>query len=110
LKELAKTYRIFLLSNTNVQHEKIYSKMLKDVSGFEMKDLFEKYYYSHEVGLAKPDPAIFQLVLNENNLKPAETLYIDDFQQHIDAARKLGMQGFLFQQNKDLKEILPIIH
>lgn len=110
LKELAKAYRIFLLSNTNVQHEKIYSKMLKDVSGLEMKDLFEKHYYSHEVGLAKPDPAIFQLVLNENNLKPEETLYIDDFQQHIDAAQKLGMQGFLFPPNGDLKEILPIIH
>ncbi|MCD6598831.1 MAG: HAD family phosphatase [Bacteroidales bacterium] len=110
LKELAKTHRIFLLSNTNVQHEKIYSRMLKEVSGLEMKDLFEKYYYSHEVGLAKPDPAIFQLVLNENDLKPEETLYIDDSQQHIDTVQKLGMQGFLFPQNGDLKKIFPVIH
>lgn len=102
-------YRTFLLSNTNIMHEKIYSDMLFSLMGIKMTDLFEEIYYSHEVGLGKPDPAIFSKVLIDNGLKPEETLYIDDTEQHIESAKKSGIQCFLFPQNGDLKEIFTRI-
>ena len=90
-------------------HEKIYSDMLFSLMGIKMTDLFEEIYYSHEVGLGKPDPAIFSKVLIDNGLKPEETLYIDDTEQHIESAKKSGIQCFLFPQNGDLKEIFTRI-
>ena len=69
---------------------------LKTEFGFEGNDhLFEKTYYSHLTGKRKPEPAIFEQVLKENNLKPQETLFIDDSPQHLEAAKKLGIQTFL---------------
>lgn len=109
LLDLKSKYRTFLLSNTNIMHEKIYSDMLDSLMGIKMTDLFEKVYYSHEVGLGKPDPEIFSLVINENGLNPEETLYIDDTEKHIKSAENLGIQGFLFPQNSDLKGIMPRI-
>ncbi|GBL35160.1 D-ribitol-5-phosphate phosphatase [Filimonas sp.] len=53
---------------------------------------FDRIYLSHRVGLRKPNPAIFELVLRENQLKADETLFIDDSPQHIEAAKKLGIQ------------------
>ena len=110
LLDLKTKYRTFLLSNTNILHEKIYSDMLLALMGIKMTDLFEKVYYSHEVHLGKPDPAIFNKVLIDNDLNPEETLYVDDTEKHIKSAENLGIQGFLFPQNGDLKEILPKIH
>ena len=110
LLDLKSKYRTFLLSNTNILHENIYSDMLFSLMGIKMTDLFEKVYYSHEVNLGKPDPAIFNKVLTDNNLNPKETLYVDDTEKHIKSAETLRIRGLLFPQNGDLKEILPKIH
>jgi putative hydrolase of the HAD superfamily len=53
---------------------------------------FDRIYLSHRVGLRKPDPKIFELVLRENKLNPSETLFIDDSPQHIESANLLGIQ------------------
>ena len=47
------------------------------------------------MGKRKPDADIFEQVLSENNLDPAETLFIDDSPQHLETAQKLGMQTYL---------------
>ena len=57
--------------------------------------LFEKTYYSHLMGKRKPEADIFEQVLLENKLNPAETLFIDDSPQHLETAKKLGMQTYL---------------
>ena len=89
-------YRTFLLSNINEIHYDFIHKYLKSEFGFENNEhLFEKTYYSHLVGKRKPEISIFQQVLNENNLNPAETLFIDDSPQHIAGAQKLGIQTYL---------------
>ncbi|HAL83421.1 MAG TPA: HAD family phosphatase, partial [Mucilaginibacter sp.] len=86
----------FLLSNINQIHYDFIMDYLKIEFGFDGNShLFEKTYYSHLVGKRKPDAAIFEQVLNENNLNPAETLFIDDSPQHIATAQKLGIQTYL---------------
>ena len=117
LKHLKNNYRIFLLSNTNAIHVQRYGKNLKDKFGLEggLSNLFEEVYYSHEVGLKKPDHKIFCYILEENKLKPEETLFIDDSMQNIITANSLGLETIhltegislikLFKGDKLLKEL-----
>jgi len=89
-------YRTFLLSNINAIHYDYVHSYLKNEFGLDNNDgFFEKVYYSHLMGKRKPDAAIFEQVLHENNLVPAETLFIDDSPQHLETAKQLGMQTFL---------------
>jgi len=96
LLDLKSKYRTFLLSNINAIHYDYIMKYLKTDFGFDGNDhLFEKVYYSHLTGKRKPDIAIFEQVLQENNLNPAETLFIDDSPQHLVGAQKVGLQTYL---------------
>jgi FMN phosphatase YigB (HAD superfamily) len=96
LLKLKQKYRTFLLSNINEIHFSYIMKYLKDEFDFNNNDhLFEKVYYSHYTGMRKPEPAIFEKVLQENNLKLEETLFIDDSPQHLATAEKLGIHTFL---------------
>ena len=94
VRRLGRKYRMFLLSNTNSIHEREYNLRLKHDHGIEnLSFIFEKVYYSHALHLSKPDPEIFKYVLNDSQLKPGETLYIDDIRVHIESAAKLGIRG-----------------
>jgi FMN phosphatase YigB (HAD superfamily) len=96
LLSLRPKYRTFLLSNINTIHYDHIMKYLKEDFGFESNDhLFEKTYYSHLVGKRKPGAAIFEQIMDENNLIPAETLFIDDNPHNTAAAEKLGIQTYL---------------
>jgi glucose-1-phosphatase len=96
LLKLKSRYRTFLLSNINAIHYDYIHKYLKSDFGFENNEhLFEKTYYSHLIGKRKPDVAIFKQVLDENYLVAAETLFIDDSPQHIEGAKKLGINTYL---------------
>lgn len=96
LLSLKPRYRTFLLSNINAIHYDYIMNYLKTDFDFNGNDhLFEKTYYSHLIGKRKPDVAIFEQVLDENNLNPTETLFIDDSPQHIAGAQQLGIQTYL---------------
>src|ERR1700761_5485728 len=98
LAQLNKKYRTFLLSNINPIHYGYIMNYLKDEFGFESNDhLFEKTYYSHLIGIRKPDRAVFEKVLKENNLKPEETLFIDDIAANLEPAKALGINTFLMK-------------
>jgi len=98
LQQLQLHYDLFLLSNTNVVHEKFFNELLmQTVQIPTLNVFFDKVYLSHRVGLRKPDLRIFQLILEGHNLNPKETLFIDDSIQHIEAAEKLGLQTFFLK-------------
>jgi FMN phosphatase YigB (HAD superfamily) len=108
LKKLRTRYRIFLLSNTNKIHYDDYTAVIQRENGIEgLEPLFEKTYLSHEMGLRKPDPEIFQVVLNENNLVPKETLFIDDSPQHIASAKTLGIVAYHLE-NEDIGDLFDV--
>lgn len=107
LQRLKKKYRLFLLSNTNEIHEEAFHKMLeKEYNVPVLEDSFEKIYLSHRIHLRKPDPAIFNLVLSENKLKAEETLFIDDSPQHVEAAKKTGIQTIWLQNGDWVGDVL----
>ena len=68
--------------------------------------LFEKDYYSHLMGMRKPDPEIFRAVLDAHGLNPAQTLFIDDSPQHIATARQLGLAAELLTAPDTLPALL----
>lgn len=105
LEELKKNYRIFLLSNTNEIHRKLFHKMFSDDNGYSFYDLFKKNYYSHEMGMRKPDPEIYKIVLQKNNLIPEETLFIDDMEDNTKAAQLLGMQVLLLEPGTIMEKL-----
>ncbi|MGZ3835145.1 MAG: HAD-IA family hydrolase, partial [Mucilaginibacter sp.] len=75
--------------------------------GFESNDhLFEKTYYSHLVGIRKPDSAFFEKVLTENGLNPAETLFIDDIAANLEPAKALGIQTFLMMAPDTIQDFI----
>ncbi len=107
LISLRSNFRIFLLSNTNAIHFPVYNKQLQDNYRINnLSDLFDKAYYSYRMGLRKPDREIYEQVLNENLLKPEETIFIDDAVKNINAANELGIHTVLFEPAKSLSEIL----
>ena len=106
LLKLKPKYRTFLLSNINAIHFDFIMSYLKTQFGFEGNDhLFEKAYYSHLMRKRKPDAEIFEQVLNENKLNPAETLFIDDSPQHIATAQKLGIKTFLMTSPDNIQAL-----
>jgi putative hydrolase of the HAD superfamily len=105
LKRLKSEYRTFLLSNTNSIHHQEYRARLFRDQGVFLEDLFDKVYYSHAVNLRKPHAAIFQLVLNDNNLKAEETLFIDDTASNFPEAESLGIQVYHLKPGTDITEI-----
>jgi len=92
LKNLRTRYRLFLLSNTSSIHITQVNKILEAATGVKkLDDLFDKVYLSYEMGLMKPDPAIYQQVLEEQGLVAEETLFLDDNADNIKAAATLGI-------------------
>ena len=88
-------YKLFLLSNTNQMHIDYYTEYLKQQTGKSLlSDLFDRTYYSHEIGYRKPNCEAFEFVLKAEGLKPAETLFIDDLEHNVIGARKTGMQAY----------------
>ena len=106
LRRLKKSYRLFLLSNTNAIHEKAFTEiMLRDFGQNVLLENFEKVYFSHHIHMRKPDLEIFELVMNQNNLQPEESLFVDDSAQHIEGAKNAGLQTLFAEKGKMIADL-----
>jgi len=97
--ELAKKYRVFMLSNTNPIHIKKLQEF--EEAGFPLKECFEKLYLSYEIGHSKPGKEIFEYVIKDAGIKPEETLFLDDGPANCKTAAELGMRTFQPQPFED---------
>lgn len=68
----------------------------------------ENYVVSSSVHLAKPEPAIYQLLLSKYNLNACECIFIDDRKDNVDAAISLGMSGIVYPGSA--KQLVPILN
>jgi len=59
--------------------------------------------WSYQLGIAKPDPAIYRYALEKLGTQPAETLFVDDKAENVDAAVALGMEGIVFSDVEKLR-------
>ncbi|MCF2520518.1 HAD family phosphatase [Dyadobacter sp. CY351] len=107
LQNLSKSYRLFLLSNTSSIHITQVNKILEASTGVKkLDDLFETVFLSYEMGLMKPDPQIYQKVLEQAGLKAEETLFLDDNRDNIEAASLLGIDTIHVQKPVTILEYL----
>jgi len=94
LQSLKNQKRIFLLSNTNRIHVEAFERDIEARHGADVfRSCFEHAYYSCDVGMRKPEERIFKMVVENHGLRPDETLFIDDSPQHIEGARKSGLNA-----------------
>lgn len=94
LTKLQKQYRIFALSNTNDIHAEKFDAIVEKSTGNPgmLTDYFEKVYYSHQMKMRKPQVEIYQAVLDDKDIDPGQTLFIDDNFDNINGAESLGIQ------------------
>ncbi|MAB95066.1 MAG: haloacid dehalogenase [Flavobacteriales bacterium] len=109
IQKVKPKFKIFLLSNTNSIHINEFKRKIGDLEYYKFYNLFEKIYYSHEIGHRKPNIEAFQIILNENNLIANEVLFIDDSYQHIKAAKTLSINTHHLKDDEDLTAILADI-
>ena len=106
IEHIRPKYKLFLLSNTNSIHHKAFSNVYQSFSGGKhFDDYFDKAYYSHQLGMRKPDKDIYELVIKENALVPSQTLFIDDSVQNIETAKQLGLQTILLQPGANIQDL-----
>jgi FMN phosphatase YigB (HAD superfamily) len=93
LNSLKGRYRLFLFSNTNALHYEEVDRIHRRQFNHALNDHFEKAYYSHLIGLRKPELAAFQHVLDDAGIAAHETLFIDDLLKNIEGAKAAGLHG-----------------
>ncbi|HYV93105.1 MAG TPA: HAD family phosphatase [Chitinophagales bacterium] len=100
-------HKIYLLSNTNFIHLKAITKyLLRNHGRVNLDYLFDRVYYSCSMGMRKPEPETYRKVIEDNSLKPHETLYIDDSPQHIEGGRSVGLKVALYDPKDSLEEFV----
>jgi epoxide hydrolase-like predicted phosphatase len=86
-------YRTGILSNSFVGAR----EREQALYGFEQ--LVDEIVYSHEVGLRKPDPRIYELMCVRLGCRPAETIFLDNVEANVNAAAGAGLRAILFLDN-----------
>lgn len=109
LYELKPHYLLAVLSNT---FDPEMDLLIAETHG--LKDMFDVVISSAKVGLAKPEPEIYQLTLERLNVAAGEALFIDDMPRNTNAAEELGIASIVFTSPTQLRHeleqrgILPV--
>lgn len=95
-----------MLSNTNPIHINVSLKKELAKRGLTVEDLFDKAYYSFEVGHIKPSKEIFEYLLKDANVKAEDCLFLDDGSKNIEVANELGFKTYLVTPGQNLDFLL----
>lgn len=87
----ARGYKLYVLSNMSKEY-------IDYLRTFPVFDNFDEQIVSCEVGIGKPDRRIYEHLLAHCNLDPAETIFIDDRKDNVDAAEEVGITPFHFDR------------
>nr|MBP7216274.1 HAD-IA family hydrolase [Candidatus Omnitrophota bacterium] len=89
-------YTLAMLSNVNVLHLSYLKQR------YALFDAFHHIFASCEMGMRKPDPRIYEAVLERLAVSPGEVFYTDDRPELIKCAQALGIKGFVFTDIQQL--------
>jgi glucose-1-phosphatase len=101
LQKLKHKYRLFLLTNTDEIHISMFEHMVGESFFRDFYNCFEKVFYSYEMGMRKPDPAIFSSIISKYDLSPKRTLFVDDKIENTNAASQLGLHVWNLQVGQE---------
>ena len=102
LRSLRGTHQTGLISNA-------WSDLRDYITREKMIDAFDHIIISAEVGVAKPDPKIFQIALQQAGVSPNEAVFVDDFYVNIEGCEKVGMKGIHFKDAPSALEQLKLL-
>lgn len=106
LKLREEGYRVVMLSNTNEFMQSWAESPAFDGEGHSIRHYFDAIYRSYELKMMKPDDRIFRHVLTQEQIFPAETLFVDDGPRNVAAASQIGFRTFCPKNGEDwTKEI-----
>jgi putative hydrolase of the HAD superfamily len=97
LNKLKSNHIMILLSNTDVEHFGFIKKKFPEIF------LFDEYVLSYEIGCLKPDPNIYMMALKKAGVRADECVFLDDLEQNIEGAQRLGMNTILYGPQTDLE-------
>ena len=91
-KAKEKGYKLYVLSNASKKFYKYFPRLVE-------LDYFDGSVVSCDVHMIKPQPEIYQYLLEKYGLNPKECLFIDDREENVAGAKAVGMQGYLFRND-----------
>jgi len=97
---LKKNYKIVMLSNTDVMRFDFIKKKFPEIM------IFDEYVLSYQVGFIKPHPQIYKEALKQAGVEAKECVFIDDREENIEEAARLGISGILMEPQTDLEAVL----
>lgn len=99
VEELSKKYNLFLLSNASENQPKYWNKT-------EFAKYFKDTLISCDVHVIKPNKEIYELAIKKFNIKPNESIFIDDNKDNVQGAINSGINAIQFIDANKLKEEL----
>ena len=106
IEQVKKHYLTLLLSNSNEIHYDLFVRDLQLRFGYrEFDELFHKAYFSFDLHLSKPNPEVYEFVINQHDLDPGKTLFIDDREDNIEVAQQLGFKTYLLQKPERVRDL-----
>ncbi len=109
LEKLRKSYRLYLLSNTNPIIMSWADSSRFSEKGKPLSEYFDKIYLSYQLGVTKPHSNIFEFLIADSGIIPSETLFIDDGLANVEMGKKQGMQVFQPQNGEDFRYIFNTV-
>jgi len=100
ISQLKQQYHLSLLSNTNSAH---YEK-LRDRYDFYAP--FDQLFLSHEMGIMKPAPEIFQQVLTALEIAPQAAAFFDDGAKNVETAQSVGIHAYQVHSPSELLAVV----
>ena len=103
-------YKLILLSNTNPFMMSWGLSGEFDGNGNSLESYFDSLYLSYKLGVMKPNKKIFQYIIDNEKIQPGESLFIDDGERNINAARLLGFKTLCPINGEDwTKELIEFL-
>lgn len=102
IRSLRGKYKTGLISNN-------WGDLRESLVREKFDDAFEYIIISAEVGVAKPDPKIFQIALKQAGVRPKEAVFVDDFYVNIEGCEKVGMKGIYFKDAPSTMQQLKLL-
>jgi putative hydrolase of the HAD superfamily len=111
VRNLNQDFGTAVLSNTNEIHILKFNEMLNAQTSINgLSEMFDRVFLSHEMGLAKPDEAIYKAVINEIQVEPNRVLFFDDLLANLEGAKRVGLQTFHITHPKALIQFFADVH
>lgn len=106
IQTLRGKYHLAVLSNTNPFIQSFALTGEFTPTGKSLADYFDSLFFSYRMHCSKPNEEIYRKMLESGNMKAEETLFVDDSEKNIDAAKRVGIKGLKVNNGEDWRGAL----